>query len=183
MGSDSTGDQGPGVVVFQYAWGILATIAVLLRFCGRYATRTAGFWWDNWLSLVALVSVNPFKRLHPLLMIVSISAICLVNLWGFALLGIYWPRQTHQSGPRTALTTSEAAHGQPYPIQYRIYCGQALSALFLCSYLPECSYISYGFLDCGVTHYRLVHSYQLPCYLFLHSHSQILEPRNTGPLS
>ena len=65
MGSDSTGDQGPGVVKFQYAWGVLATIAVILRFCGRYTTRTAGFWWDDWLSLIAFVSVTPLKRLYP----------------------------------------------------------------------------------------------------------------------
>ena len=139
MGSDFTGDQGPEVVKFQYVWGVLATIAVILRFCGRYATRTAGFWWDDWLSLVALVSITPFKRLHSLTMIISIAAICLVNLWGFALLGLHRPRQTQQSDPWTSHTISKAAHRQRHPIQHRIYRGQTLGAPFLCSHLPECS--------------------------------------------
>ena len=183
MGSDFTDDRGPEVVRFQCVWGVLATIAVILRFCGRYATPAAGLWWDDWLSLVALVSVTPFKRLQSLTMIVSIAAICLVNLWSFALLGLHRPRQTHQSDPWTAHTTSKVARRKPRSIQHRIYHSQALGATFLCSHLPECPYILHGFLGCRVNHYKLVHSYQLPCYLFLHSHSQSLGSSNTGPLS
>lgn len=65
MGSEITGDQGHSVMKFQYTWGALTTIAVILRFCGQYAARTADLWWDDWLSLVALVSLTPSKRLHP----------------------------------------------------------------------------------------------------------------------
>lgn len=98
MGSEITGDQGHIVMKLQYTWGALTTIAVILRFAERYAARTAGLWWDDWLSLVALVSLTPSKRLYSP-DYDCFAAICLVNLWGFTLLGIYRPRQTYQSDP------------------------------------------------------------------------------------
>ena len=61
MGSKIIEDQGHYVMKFQYTCGAISTVAVILRFCGRYAARTADFWWDDWLSLVALVSLTSSK--------------------------------------------------------------------------------------------------------------------------
>ena len=49
-------DKGPRVNAANYAFLVLSTIAVILRFCGRFVGHKAGFWWDDWLSLTALVS-------------------------------------------------------------------------------------------------------------------------------
>ena len=55
MSTHSTGDKGPQVNATSYAFLVLSTIAVVLRFCGRFVAPKSGFWWDDWLSLAALV--------------------------------------------------------------------------------------------------------------------------------
>ena len=50
-------DKGFQVNAVSYAFLVLSTIAVALRFCGRYVAHKAGFWWDDWLSLASLVSL------------------------------------------------------------------------------------------------------------------------------
>ena len=57
MSTHTAGDKGPQLNVVCYVFLVLSTIAVLLRFCGRMVAHNAGFWWDDWLSLVALVSL------------------------------------------------------------------------------------------------------------------------------
>ena len=57
-------DKGPQVNAVSYSFLVLSTIAVLLRFWGRMVAHKAGFWWDDWLSLVALVSLLYLTLLH-----------------------------------------------------------------------------------------------------------------------
>ena len=55
MSTPSGNDQGPSLLAASYSLIFLSAIAVTLRFYGRYVERKVGFWWDDWLSLVALV--------------------------------------------------------------------------------------------------------------------------------
>ena len=59
MVDTATANRGPQVNAISYAMLVLATIAVILRFWGRYVAKKAGFWWDDWLSLTALVCSPP----------------------------------------------------------------------------------------------------------------------------
>ncbi|KAL9066444.1 MAG: hypothetical protein Q9161_007583 [Pseudevernia consocians] len=54
MSTHMTEDKGPQVSAVNYAFLVLSSIAVILRFCGRFVAQKAGFWWDDWLSLAAL---------------------------------------------------------------------------------------------------------------------------------
>ncbi len=58
MNSSTAADKGPQVNAANYAFLVLSTVAVVLRFNGRYVAHKAGFWWDDWLSLAALVSIS-----------------------------------------------------------------------------------------------------------------------------
>ena len=55
MSGTAIQDQGPRISATSYIMLVLATIAVILRFWGSYVGRKAGFWWDDWASLAALV--------------------------------------------------------------------------------------------------------------------------------
>lgn len=48
-------DRGPEIVAVSSALIALATVAVTLRFWSRFVGKKAGLWWDDWLSLAALV--------------------------------------------------------------------------------------------------------------------------------
>ena len=58
-------DVGPQLNAVSYAFLVLSTIAVSLRFCGRMVAPKAEFWWDDWLSLAALVSL-PYMPLFTI---------------------------------------------------------------------------------------------------------------------
>ena len=64
MGSSTIANRGPYVENIDYAFLVLTTLAVVLRFYDRYVAHKAGPWWDDWLSLVALVSDLPHHRFH-----------------------------------------------------------------------------------------------------------------------
>lgn len=55
MAEPTVPNQGPHIDAAAYIMLILVTIAVALRFCSRYVAHKAGFWWDDWLALIALV--------------------------------------------------------------------------------------------------------------------------------
>jgi hypothetical protein len=55
MAESVTEDKGPQIRAVTYAMLVLATVAVALRFWARSVALKAGFWWDDWLSLAALV--------------------------------------------------------------------------------------------------------------------------------
>ena len=67
----------------------LSTLAVALRFWGRFATHRTGLWWDDWLSLAALVSLR-------LVLIATYRTNCDNSLrsqpfvWAICALTIYW---------------------------------------------------------------------------------------------
>lgn len=48
------GDRGPTIVAVQIVMIVTATLAVALRFIARRISG-AGFWWDDWMILAALV--------------------------------------------------------------------------------------------------------------------------------
>ncbi len=47
--------QGPNVLAVAAVMISLSTIAVGLRVWSRFVGNKAGLWWDDWLSLAALV--------------------------------------------------------------------------------------------------------------------------------
>ena len=49
-------DRGPEINGYGIAMIVLSIIAVALRFWSRYLAKKAGFWWDDWFALAALVS-------------------------------------------------------------------------------------------------------------------------------
>ena len=53
-------NKGPRLDAAAYIMLVLVTIAVALRFCSRYVSHKAGFWWDDWIALIALV--RPFPK-------------------------------------------------------------------------------------------------------------------------
>lgn len=55
MNSTATQDRGPQLVAASIILLLLSTIAVALRILGRLITTNSGLWWDDWLSLAALV--------------------------------------------------------------------------------------------------------------------------------
>ena len=57
MSTHANENKGAQVVSTSYAFLVLSTIAVVLRFCGRFVAHKAGLWWDDWLSLASLVSL------------------------------------------------------------------------------------------------------------------------------
>ena len=56
MTGSITEDRGTQITSVNYVMLVLATLAVALRFWARYIAHKAGFWWDDWTSLAALVS-------------------------------------------------------------------------------------------------------------------------------
>jgi hypothetical protein len=50
-------NQGPKVDIVAITAFTLAAVAVVLRFFARFRTK-AGFWWDDWAVLTALVGYN-----------------------------------------------------------------------------------------------------------------------------
>ena len=54
---DSIDDnRGPQINAVAITMLVLATVAVALRFWARYIAQKAGYWWDDWLALAALVT-------------------------------------------------------------------------------------------------------------------------------
>lgn len=53
-GTDLAANQQPEIIGSIIATWVFAVIAVALRFFARRVSR-AGFWWDDWLMLPALV--------------------------------------------------------------------------------------------------------------------------------
>lgn len=60
MAYSVTDGRGPDVLAVSGAMIALSTIAVGLRIWGRFVGRKSGLWWDDWLSLAALV-----RTVHP----------------------------------------------------------------------------------------------------------------------
>ena len=51
----STQDEGPMLIAVSVFFIVVTTIVVPLRFFARYLANV-GFWWDDWILLVAWVS-------------------------------------------------------------------------------------------------------------------------------
>ena len=64
MSTRTIEDKGHQLNAVSYAFLVLSTMAVALRFCGRFVAHKAGFWWDDWLSLAALVSLPHLTLLN-----------------------------------------------------------------------------------------------------------------------
>lgn len=83
-------DKRSHFIAANYAFLIIVTVAVVLRLYGRYIAHKAGFWWDDWLSLVALVSHSCYYPRDPLLISTQpfVWSICAVSLyWASAGMG------------------------------------------------------------------------------------------------
>lgn len=67
-------DTGPNVNIAWRIWVgtiatlVPATISVVLRFIARYVAR-AGYWWDDWTILVALVRPASCLYLYVIIMV------------------------------------------------------------------------------------------------------------------
>lgn len=95
MSTLMTEDRGSQVNAVNYAFLVLSTIAVILRFWGRFVAHKARFWWDDWLSLAALVHL-PHSTLSSLCILTPLTlAFRLGDLWTLALLGVHWTGKTH----------------------------------------------------------------------------------------
>lgn len=58
-------NRSPGLRAFQIAMIIIPTIAIVLRFWSRtlaFGKKPPRFWWDDWLALMALVSLSLQSR-------------------------------------------------------------------------------------------------------------------------
>ena len=66
MNTPASQNQGSQINAVNYAFLVLSTMAVALRFCGRYVAHRAGYWWDDWLSLVALVRLSSVNQMFVL---------------------------------------------------------------------------------------------------------------------
>ncbi len=55
--SPSPANDGGQLIGLAIFFIIFTSIIVLLRFYARYLAR-AGFWWDDWILLVAYVSIT-----------------------------------------------------------------------------------------------------------------------------
>lgn len=93
MAGDDRGPQIEAVTIFML---VLATVAVTLRLLARYISARAGFWWDDWLSLAALVSPSPMAKPLKQILTICIAAFCMGKLCAFHILGAHWLRKTHQ---------------------------------------------------------------------------------------
>ena len=60
MESTATQDKGSQLVAASIVLLLLSTIAVALRIWGRLIATNSGLWWDDWLSLAALVRQGLF---------------------------------------------------------------------------------------------------------------------------
>ena len=90
-----TDDRGPRINAIVYALFTLTTLAAFLRCWAKRVAHNVGFWWDDWLSLLALVSqfflctmmMNSSLQTHIAL---NMDTLCFDHL-----LGLYWPWETH----------------------------------------------------------------------------------------
>lgn len=55
MAYSVTDGKGSSILAVSGAMIALSTVAVALRFWGRYIAHKNVLWWDDWLSLAALV--------------------------------------------------------------------------------------------------------------------------------
>jgi hypothetical protein len=55
---DISANQGRSILATIYVFLVLSTLAVALRFWSRHVAHRAGFWWDDWVVLIALVSLG-----------------------------------------------------------------------------------------------------------------------------
>ena len=53
-------DRGARVNATAITMAILSFLAVVLRFLSRRVSEKAGYWWDDWASLAALVCLDSF---------------------------------------------------------------------------------------------------------------------------
>ena len=53
-GLDINANEGPRIIAVAAVLITISTIAVILRFVSRLVSQ-AGFWWDDWMILAALV--------------------------------------------------------------------------------------------------------------------------------
>ena len=102
MAETDVPNRGPQIKAAAYTMLILATIAVALRFWSRHISQKAGFWWDDWFALIALV-----RRTHNHLndsadQIIRLKAFRMGEQRGDNLLGPHWPREAHQAGAKSA---------------------------------------------------------------------------------
>lgn len=62
MAYSVTDGRGPDILAVSGTMIALSTIAVALRFYGRYVGLKSGLWWDDWLALAALVRyLRPYR--------------------------------------------------------------------------------------------------------------------------
>ena len=55
-GLDVNANQGPRIIAVAAVLITISTMAVILRFVSRLVSQ-AGFWWDDWTILAALVGI------------------------------------------------------------------------------------------------------------------------------
>ena len=97
-----TKDRSSDVLVVAIVMIVVSTLAVGLRCWSRYVAHKAEMWWDDWLSLLALVSLILFalsdEANHGVL---SSIAIQLGYLWAQYVLGLSWPGSAHRLRPHS----------------------------------------------------------------------------------
>ena len=128
-------DRGPYVDNVNYVFLILATVAVALRFYGRYIAHKAGYWWDDWLSLAALVSSLCYPTCYMFIwgiLILDLVAVCVVHSRTFAILGIHRTWETYRRDPRiTSFAISIGPLRGQRSLQHWTHCGQDVGSSFL----------------------------------------------------
>lgn len=59
-----TETRGPMLYNLGIVMAILPTLAIILRFWARLITSKMSVWWDDWLALLAWVSLNVPKTIR-----------------------------------------------------------------------------------------------------------------------
>ena len=182
MAGSVSQDKGPHILAVTYVMLVLATIAIALRFCARYIAHNSTVWWDDWASLVALVRLVLWYGFCLLGLTFVLVAFCLDILCIVYLLGIYWLGETYQSSLSALFTACVGSLRVQFCLQHGPFVDQTVCLTLLCSCFPTGSELSGCFLDCGCDDHRLVHSYQLPRLVHMHSDPKSMDSNRSRSL-